>query len=355
MPGSWAAWTDLSDDWRWLAHLSPHALPPAARAAAAALLAAAAARAAAARVPRAGPLAGGLGLLAGWLTLGLSSAADIAEPGPLARLAPVAAATLAVLLAGPALPRLRPLAPFLLGALSGWWLAGAPTRLQHLAREAAPHEPTSWRGLAWSPRLWLASLRDAPLWDAQLWDAQLWDAQLWHAPLWHTPLWQALAPALALGLAVSLAARRLGLVPAAAAARARPAPPRHASPAGAPPGLPLAAALALCGSLLACGATRLPPPAGPTALAAALVVLAAALVCGPAASPGLVPGLLATALATLLASHPHLSDWPRDAAALSPLAVLLAAPRLPRRWPARPLLAAAAAVALTWLLARVTP
>ncbi len=307
-PARASGWGDLVSDLgenlaeagAWLMRLSPHDLPGPGRAALVAAAVAGVARVAG-RGGRPGAAAGALGLLAGWGVLGLSHTA-VAEPA--GRLAVVAAAVLGVLLLGDAAPRrVRPLLPFGLGAASGWWLAGVP----------------------------------------------LHGARLLHG---------AVAAAL-LGAAVDVAARRLGRGAAARGGRARR---DAAAPSAGPEGVVvLAAALALCGGLLAAGAgAGLGAGAGSGAFAAALVAaaVAAALLPGPEGASGLAAGVLAAGMAAALGQGhwlrlPLAEDWAVDLAALSPLLVVALGSRLARRWGmAGPGGAAVALAAASWGLAR---
>ncbi|MGI3775812.1 MAG: hypothetical protein ACRYGC_00830, partial [Janthinobacterium lividum] len=217
------------------------------------------------------------------------------------RLAAVAAAVIGVLLGGDAVPRrARALLPFALGAVSGWWLAGAP----------------------------------------------LHGARLLHG----------VTAAALLGAAMDVAARRLGRgAGASRGGRGRKdagVAPAVAGPEGV---VVLAAALALGGGLLAAGVG-----AGSGAFAAALVAVAAAaaLLPGPEGVAGLAAGVLAAGMAAALGQGhwlrlPIAEDWAVDAAALSPLVVVALGGRLARRWGAvGPCGAAAALGAVVMGLAR---
>ncbi len=291
---------DLAEAGAWLMRLSPHDLPGPGRAALVAAAVAGVARVAG-RGGRPGAAAGALGLLAGWGVLGLSHA-GFAEPA--GRLAVVAVAVLGVLLLGEAAPRrVRPLLPFGLGAASGWWLAGAP----------------------------------------------LHGARLLHG---------AVAAAL-LGAAVDVAARRLGRGAAGRGGRARrdaAAPAPAAGPEGV---VVLAAALALCGGLLAAGdGAGLGAESGAFAAALVAAAVAAALLPGPEGVSGLAAGVLAAGMAAALGQGhwlrlPLAEDRAVDLAALSPLLVVALGSRLARRWGAAgPGGAAVALAAATWGLAR---
>ncbi len=267
---------DLGNAGAWLMHLSPHDVPEAGRAALVAAAVAGVARVAG-RNGRLGAAAGALGLLAGWGVLGASHAAG-PGPGEAAwRLAAVAAAVIAVLVGGDAVPRrARPVLPFALGAASGWWLAGAP----------------------------------------------LHGARLLHG----------VTAAALLGAATDVAARRLGR--GAGASRGGGRGRKDTAPASAGPEgvVVLAAALSLCGGLMAAGV-------GAGAFAAALVAaaVAAALLPGPDGVAGLATGVLAAGMAAALGQGhwlrlPVAEDWAADAAALSPLVVVALGGRLARRW-----------------------
>lgn len=278
-----------------------------------------------ARHPRIAPAAGGLGVVAGWAML-----FGAAVTGPLLppeRLLLISLAALAALAGGLALPRrAAPAAVLLLGLFAGWWLAGGPHLRADLAR-------------AWPLILGMAA------YVALL------------AALTGTDAWRLGGAALALwgGLRTADAAvlfPRLALVPlAATAALLGTFAVRRAMAAGRGP----AARTGKAGSRK--GKAAGPPKGGKGRTAPWTPAPAAALLFEPVLLPCVAALACVAAVAALSSGRvSHGGFGAIDAAALAPLPALLLAPRL-RRFGRlfAALLAAAASIAIVWVIVHALP